>query len=319
MTPHGTGKEFFDRWSHRDREFNIETITENVTLLGGPYAYVFWVLGSRAALIDAGTVIWGRKICTVIPKYLDLEEFSYHLLTHSHYDHLGGTPEVLNAFPDIKVFAHPHISRVLRSPRAIKHIEEMNRKELKMWGRKELTIRKYSFVPFNIHRYIEDKRPIDLGNGVKIIPIWTPGHTKDSVSFLIKPDGVLVTGEAVGVPNLDDTFILSQFVSDANAYLNSLEKIYKIHNIKVLGLPHEHIIFGQERIKNFLEFSIECTKMYISDIALLLRKYGGDGKVIQEEIVKKYYIQHRLRQPMFAFIANLRYQIDAVRKMTTKG
>ena len=308
-------EEFYQRWSHREREFSIERLTENVTLLGGPYAYLYWVLGSRAALIDAGTVIWGRKLITVIPEYLDLEEFAYHLLTHSHYDHLGGTPEILDAFPDIKVFAHPHISRVLKSPRALKHIEEMNRKELRMWGRREETIRKYRFKAFKIHQHIQEGNTIDLGNGVKIVPIETPGHTRDSVSYFIEPDGVLVTGEAVGVPNVEETFILPQFVSDAEAYLNSLEKISRIHGIKVLGLPHEHLIIGSERVREFLRFSIECTRMYISDIAALIRKHGSDGRVIEDEIVKRYYIPYKLRQPIFAFLANLRYQIRAVRRM----
>lgn len=318
MVSKETDREFFDRWSHREREFNIEWLTENVTLLGGPYAYAYWVIGSRAALIDAGTVIWGRKLKTIIPEYLDLEEFSFHLLTHSHYDHLGGTPEILDAFPDIKVFAHPHISRVLKSPRALQHIEEMNRKELRMWGKREEHIKKYRFKPFKIHQHIQEGNPIDLGNGVKIVPIETPGHTRDSVSYLIKPDGVLVTGEAVGVPNVEETFILPQFVSDAEAYLRSLEKIHKIPGVKILGLPHEHLIVGSEKVKKYLEFSIECTKMYISDIAALLRRYGDDGRVIEDEIVKRYYIPYKLRQPIFAFLANLRYQIRAVSRMPTE-
>ncbi len=297
----------------REKVFDVYPVSDHVIALGGPYAYVYWVIGREAALIDAGTVVWGRKLVQAIPTYLDYEEFRYHLLTHSHYDHLGGTPELLEAFRDLQVLAHPHVQKVLKSPRALEHITRMNQKELHMWGRSQKSIDRYRFRPFRIHRTVQEGSKLDLGDKVVVEVLETPGHTRDSVTYIIHPDGVAIPGESVGVPNADGSFILPQFVSDYDAYLVSLKKVAeRASDLEAIGLPHERLILGPQAVQAFLRESLETTQAYAADLAQALRASNGDLQVAKDRIFDLYYGPKKIRQPEFAFRANLRYQLRAI-------
>ncbi len=297
----------------REKVFDVYPVSEHVIALGGPYAYVYWVIGAEAALIDAGTVVWGRKLVQAIPTYLDYEEFRHHLLTHSHYDHLGGTPELLAAFRDLRVYAHPHVQKVLKSPRAVEHITRMNQKELQLWGRSAQSIERYRFRPFRIHQTVQEGAELDLGDGVRVQTLETPGHTRDSVTYLVRPDGVILPGEAVGVPNAEGSFILPQFVSDYEAYLASLEKLaVRASEFEVIGLPHERLILGSSAVQEYLQESLETTKAYAADLAQALRESGGDLQAAEDRVFERYYGPKKIRQPEFAFRANLRYQLRAI-------
>ncbi len=296
----------------RGKEFDFHRVSDRVTALGGPYAFVYWVVGEQALLIDAGTVVWGRKIRQAIPVYLDYEEFTWHILTHSHYDHLGGTPEIYEAFRDLQIGAHPRVKRVLKSPRALEHITRMNQKELLAWGRPKAQVERYRFRPFPIHRELTEGNLIHLGDDVKIEVLETPGHTRDSLTFVIQPGGIAVVGEAAGVPNWKGDFILPQFLADYQMYLDSLQKLMARKDLEVLALPHERIVFGRKEVQEYLKRSYETTLEYARDIAAALRKHNGDLKAAEDEIFEQYYGPKELRQPEFAFRANLQAQVRAI-------
>ena len=64
-----------------EREFG------GIFIIGGPYAFVYLV---EDVLIDTGTGFWGKKI-SEYPKEKGIR-LRMLLLTHSHYDHVGGLP-----------------------------------------------------------------------------------------------------------------------------------------------------------------------------------------------------------------------------------
>ena len=285
----------------RDLDFSERKFGE-VLILGGPYAFVYLV---EDVLIDTGTAFWGKKISEYLrEKGLKLRLV---LLTHSHYDHVGGLPYILKS-QNPQIFAHPYFEKVLSSEKALKLINELNKKEMELIGFHEDS---YLFEPFEFLP-LEDGQMIEFKEHT-ITVYYTPGHTRDSVTFLIEPEKIAIVGESAGVPNYKNTFILPQFLSSYSDYIKSLLFISTLE-IEALGLPHELLIFGKENVAEYLKNSYETTLWYEKYLRGLIEKFGEDWEKIKENVVEDIYQKHGLRQPFHAFFTNLQAQISALKK-----
>ncbi len=285
----------------RNPEFSEKSFGE-VLILGGPYAFVYLV---EDVLIDTGTGFWGKRILDYLSE--KGKKIRMILLTHSHYDHLGGIPYILKS-QNPRIFAHPYLERVLSSTRALNLINDLNRKEMDILGFPDNS---YKFEPFEFLP-LEDGQMIDLKYHT-ITVYYTAGHTKDSVTFFIEPEKIAVVGEAAGVPNHKNTFILPQFLSSYSDYIRSLLFLSTLE-IEVLGLPHELLIFGRENVKNYLKDSYETTLWYKEFLSGLLKESGGDMEKIKLRVMEEIYKKHELRQPLHAFFTNLHAQILAIKE-----
>lgn len=292
----------------RETNFKVNKIDENLEVLGNAYAYIYLIkTKNKNILIDTGTAFYGNKIKDYL-KEIGIKKIDYLLLTHSHYDHIGGVPIILENFQVDRIFAHSYMKNVLNSQRAINLINQLNNIELKVLS----PFTKYEFKAFEITDEVKEGNFIEIDN-IKILFFETPGHTKDSVSYYILPYKLIVLGEAAGVPNKDDTYVFPQFLSSVEDYINSIKKIMNL-DIEILGLPHEHIILGKENVKNYLDASLNSTYEYIQIIEraiLEIREFEKIMDYLTDEIHEK----RNIRQPIHAFRENLKAQIIAVARL----
>ena len=237
----------------REIDFKVQKLDENFFVLGNAYAYIYYIKVDRLnILIDTGTAFFGNKLKDYL-KSQNIEEIDYLLLTHSHYDHIGGVPVILKNFRVKNIFAHSYLKNVLKSEKAIRIINNLNKIELSVLD----PFLNYEFEPFEITNEVRENDFLDFGK-IKILFYETPGHTKDSVSYYMLPYKIIIPGEAIGVPNKDDSYILPQFLSSFETYIESINKIKNL-DIEFVGLPHEHLIFGKENVKNYIENSLKST------------------------------------------------------------
>lgn len=161
----------------REIDFKVQKLDENFFVLGNAYAYIYFIKVDRFnILIDTGTAFFGNKLKDYL-KSQNIEEIDYLLLTHSHYDHIGGVPVILKNFRVKNIFAHSYLKNVLKSEKAIRIINNLNKIELSVLD----PFLNYEFEPFEITNEVRENDLLDFGK-IKILFYETPGHTKDSTS-----------------------------------------------------------------------------------------------------------------------------------------
>lgn len=138
------------------------------------------------------------------------------LLTHAHFDHIGGVDAVRYAF-NVPVYLHKKESDWLQDP--MKNGS----------GR-------YSELPNIVvdpaHHLIEKEQIVEISN-FKIEILHTPGHSPGSISFVFLDEGFAIVGDTLFEGSIGRTDLVG---GDSKQLLSS------IHN-KLLTLDEETIIY----------------------------------------------------------------------------
>jgi hydroxyacylglutathione hydrolase len=100
-------------------------------------------------------------------------------LTHGHFDHLNGIPQIQNAFGNIPVFINPLDGPLLTQNRLLQFVT------------------KSKTPPFLLQNYfsLEDPSSMEILYRFKIEKIYTPGHTPGSTCFLY--NRTLISGDTL--------------------------------------------------------------------------------------------------------------------------
>lgn len=162
------------------------------------------------------------------------------ILTHGHHDHQGGVLSIMEMLRDRNMLPLPYIYK-----RKLEH-------------------ESYPAKGFEcIH--IEDDQVFNVGDSTSLQAVYTPGHTDDHVSFILREDGAIFTGDCVlgcGTSVFDDL----------REYMMSLEKIRQLITSD--------------------DYCAVCDSIPISNI------YPGHGPIIRANALAKIdeYIRHRLQR-----------------------
>ncbi len=146
-------------------------------------------------LLHAGKHVWiidpgfdGQRLASIIKKNGLLPEAV--LLTHSHWDHVMGLPDLLTAFPKLPILIHPSDSHLLgkeggrKSIRAIQYFDPSHAQACR-----DILERLPEATDF-----LHDGQIIE-GCGLQVL--HTPGHTPGSVSLYQEDADTLFSGDTL--------------------------------------------------------------------------------------------------------------------------
>ncbi len=227
---------------------NIGRVSDHVYLidtepLGIPQLIgVYLVVGEgRAVLIDAGAMTGLKNLLKALRSLLsnsNIKKFSI-ALTHIHLDHGGAAASLLKT-----LINEGYEGKILVHPRGVKHVVN----PAKLWF-SALTVLgeeradamgKPEPIDPEYVRGVKDSEIIDLGN-VKVKALYTPGHAPHHVAYIVIPDSVAVTGDALAIHHEGKLHPVTPPPFRADLALKSIERI-KEERPNVVTVSHYGVL-----------------------------------------------------------------------------
>lgn len=146
----------------------------------------------RAWIVDPGADV-GRIVALLEKSALTPELI---LLTHAHFDHVGGVPDLQRHFPGLPVYIHPLDAQILAHP---------------------LNAFPPDYPPISEPSNIRDCRDLE---GVTVIE--TPGHTPGGCCYFFPEDKLLLSGDTLFAGSVGRTDFPG---GDMPTLMKSLEKL----------------------------------------------------------------------------------------------
>lgn len=207
---------------------------KNVT--GGHGGDVLLILGpEKTAVYDAGMCCYADRTIANIERALEGtgRALDYIFLSHSHYDHMGALPYLLQRWPEAVVCASEKTKAVFASAGARATIEKMGKNAARQYGVNHIDI---IANPLRVDRILKDGDKIGLGTGddgreYQVEALETRGHTDCSLSYMVLPQKILLCSESCGV-------LISPDVIEVSALKSFDETIEVARRLKEMEFNH---------------------------------------------------------------------------------
>ena len=213
--------------------------------------------GDTLTLIDTGVASTASDIFAYIESIgRNPQEIAHVLLTHSHFDHIGGNGLIAErAGPE---FLGPEAER-----RMIEDLDYQH--SVRPVGR----MRDAVSGPVKLAGFLAEGDEISPG-GVKVRVIHTPGHSAGSLSFFVPEEGALISGDVLPEPGALPIY------ESVGETLASLERLKALDGVKVLLSAMSRAVSRDEAVASHIEGGAG----YMREIDRLVREAlseKGDG------------------------------------------
>ena len=266
----------------------------------------------RSVVLDTGMFHCAGRTVEVIREELDGGAPDFVLLTHTHYDHVGGIPAIREAFPGIKVYGSAYAAYVLGRPGARKVMRQLGQEAAKSYIGPEAMLEEYDEALLFVDEAIGEGDEIDLGSR-RLQVYETPGHTMCSLSLFEPEDKILLLSESTGV-YVDPSWIDVSILTGYRQTLDSIEKcralgagaLYVSHYGKISDLsPEAYFTLAKNSADAFKD--------------LVLGRWAKgccDDEVMEacRTEIWKTKVQGHEDQPVAAFDANTKAFLNVLRK-----
>ncbi len=229
------------------------------------------ILGERSAVLLDGTVSFcAPETVQNITAHLGRRTLDAIILSHSHYDHAAGLPWLRRAFPTTPVYAHPYVREVFKKPTALATIHKMCQNAQRLYGER-FTGGSFDDAELQITAPLTDGQEFPFDDGVFRI-LFTPGHTRDSISVDWPAHGMAWLCETLGVPRPDGR-VQPCFLSSYRDALYSAERIAAL-GARQFILSHTQTPLSAAQSAGYLTAS----RAAMTQSAELIRRLFEDGQ-----------------------------------------
>lgn len=200
------------------------------------------IVEEELTLIDTGFRGGSARISDFIHRLgRSIEEISLIIITHNHFDHVGGLAE-LRDLTGAEVAAH---KAGIASPDGELSYPGSIRRLLRVRPFSSLR-RHFALKPEDVDIQLEDGEVLKPLGGLKVI--HTPGHTPDSISLYSPQSKLLIVGDALVKRHKTLQLPYKMVSTNRTQAIDSLRKMAQL-DVDVLGLGHGRPITEGTRTK----------------------------------------------------------------------
>lgn len=258
---------------------------------------------SGAFLADTGYAFSAEATVQNIARALGARSLDLILLTHSHYDHVGGLPAMKRAWPGAEAVAHHYAKEVFARPGAKRVMRSLDADAAHKCG--ERAAREAYTEAFAVDRTVGEGDVLRAG-GASICVMEMPGHTKCSVSYYFQEEDLLVLSETAGVM-LKTGEVIPAFIVSYDATLEAIARAEAMAPRRML-VSHSGELRGGA-VTEYLRAARAATQT-AAELVLTEHARGKDFEAICAAYTEKFYIGScREYQPPEAFLLNTRAMI----------
>ena len=240
---------------HTDFKFHPQ-VTQIGSYWGAQgHTELYLLEGDGPVLIDTGCVDAPERFIAPALRELghDLKDVRVILNTHGHFDHAGGNARVVAAsgcevwMPVQDVAAAGDLDRQF-DEYFLPDYQRTNRMPMAGEARAEW---KKMAEPSPVTRQLKAGEVLNLGRGIELRVVPTPGHTLGSVSFYWEREGMVFTGDSVvGASSRPGGLPL---IFHPEEYERTMDRVETLdinvlclgHHYVTLSLPRQSLKFGR--------------------------------------------------------------------------
>jgi hydroxyacylglutathione hydrolase len=215
------------------------------------FVYSILISGDCITLVDSGVKGCHERIFDYIVRQgRKIEEINCLILSHSHPDHIGSAAQI-QKMTGCKILAH--------------EAERVWMEQIKVQNEERPVPGFFDLVDSSIvlDGFLENNQILNLGRGLSLQCFHTPGHSKGSISLLVREVDVLFTGDCIPVemdiPNYDNFYDLKK----------SLNFLKEFQNINAMLSSWSEPVCDKLKMRE----NIEKGEAYLAKIDAVVKKY----------------------------------------------
>lgn len=275
----------------------------------GPGGEALLIIGSeKVAMYDTGMACHSDKLISNIHEILDPmgRTLDYVIMSHTHYDHIGALPYLIEEFPGLIVCGSPKAKRVFESENAKRTMKRLGENAAKLYN----IDTEIKVEPLRIDKCFVEEEELSLGD-VTIKYYESKGHTDCSCCYMVLPQKIFIGSESLANVNGPDNMATSPLKSSEM----TIEAAKRLRNLdmELYIAPHYGVV-PKNRIDWLFDAYIKEAEFELNLIKSMIR----DGKTDEEISLAhdKYYWSDdkELNQPYEAYHLNTMIIIERTRR-----
>jgi len=264
-------------------------LTRKISLFGTEHFNLYLIKGETFAIMEGGVSgITYPFLQQLAQENVSPESISYLIIPHSHFDHMMVFFTLKERYPWMKIVTSKLNQATFSSERILSKIFESDRKmTLALMERGLISEAPSLFSPtsFPVDLAVEEGSALDLGGGIKIKFIETPGHSPDLLSGFLEEEGILFCSDGAGFYTPPDFFRPNYWyrLDEAEKSIDRMKKM----DPEILCRGHYGAIMGKEAVRYHLQRSRQSIEEFKTFVLEWINR-GDSIEEITKEVTERY-------------------------------